>query len=275
MLEKHVSDKDEAAESVVSPITPVDSISPVGSTSPISPNNQASDADEGEDMKIDKDVEKTGQTGYGLNQVDQDQADNGKANNELGDGEQIDYEQPDNDSGRKHNDKLHEDGAETLVNNKNNEKEILNTKHSVQNSPSKNKGTQGDDDDSSDVSNEETQGINTTSTDKIGSLDMEPTTAEITENLSLKEDGDTSFEKAQGNGEFPEKFAAHSRNNSLGDSDFMNITEISNLSVDLTGDEEAIIDDILQNAGDGELLAAKDQKETSGTFWGNRICSIC
>ncbi|XP_028405720.1 protein IWS1 homolog [Dendronephthya gigantea] len=40
----------------------------------------------------------------------------------------------------------------------------------------------------------------------------------------------------------------------LEESDLLNITEISDLSVDLTGDEAAIVEDILQNSGDGDLL---------------------
>ena len=59
----------------------------------------------------------------------------------------------------------------------------------------------------------------------------------------------------------------------LEESDLLNITEISDFSVDLTGDEAAIVEDILQNSGDGDLLhggsveeklAIDDQEEISG-----------
>lgn len=62
------------------------------------------------------------------------------------------------------------------------------------------------------------------------------------------------------------------------DADILNITEISDLSVDLTGDEAAIVEDILQNDDDGELLSNSggkahvteekpaDQEEISGNY---------
>ena len=44
------------------------------------------------------------------------------------------------------------------------------------------------------------------------------------------------------------------KNDTLEENDLLNLTEISDLSMQLTGDEEAIVEDILQNAGNDILL---------------------
>ncbi|XP_046852838.1 protein IWS1 homolog isoform X2 [Xenia sp. Carnegie-2017] len=44
------------------------------------------------------------------------------------------------------------------------------------------------------------------------------------------------------------------KNDTLEENDLLNLTEISDFSMQLTGDEEAIVEDILQNAGDDILL---------------------
>ena len=145
---------------------------------------------------------------------------------------------------------------------KQSEKDTSEDKHAT-NLPREN--TQSDDENLNDLSKEETAEV----TDDVESANKEETNIEDrpegnskTSSLNISE-GSNSV-KAE------DDESKDAKNSSLEESDLLNITEISDLSVDLTGDEEAIVDDILQNVGAGELLpgeeksVAEDQEQVPG-----------
>ena len=154
---------------------------------------------------------------------------------------------------------------------KQSEKDTSEDKHAT-NSPREN--TQSDDENLNDLSKEETAEV----TDDVESANKEETNIEDrpetpegnskTSSLNISEGSKTVEAEADE--------SKDAKNSSLEESDLLNITEISDLSVDLTGDEEAIVDDILQNVGDGELLpgeeksVAEDQEQAPG----NVTCQI-
>ena len=151
------------------------------------------------------------------------------------------------------------------------EKDASEEKHAT-NSP-KEIRTPSDDENVSDLNIEETAEVNdeVESTNKQSTNDEEePGTLEgdnETSSLNISEDSNTVEAQDDGN-----KDVSSAKNSSLEESDLLNITEISDLSVDLTGDEAAIVDDILQNVGDGELLpgeekaVAEDQEPVTGKY---------
>lgn len=96
--------------------------------------------------------------------------------------------------------------------------------------------------------------------------------SEVQESVNKEQDHTKEKDPVDGSLHDNESFAKASA--SSGNVDDGDLLQISDLSVDLTGDEAAIVEDILQNAGDGELIPSgntaeakpllEDQKEMPG-----------
>ena len=239
--EHDLSDKEsEENDAVISPISPVAPISP------ISPNNIPSDNEEETKMEVDQDLGNTEQEDVAEQNDAAEQGDNDEQDDmqKKSTTEEINNVEQESDA---------EDGndIEQATENDN-----LEGKRSAEKSVEENL--------------DET--VNTADeVESTGKQETSPLHEEETSSPNVQAiEGPESPESQDKDNENKEVLSG--KNDSLEENDLMNITEISDLSVDLTGDEEAIVEDILQNVGDGELLPdeqseekpVEDQDEVSG-----------
>ena len=230
--QEHDLSDKEEIEEKDSVVSPISSVSPVAPISPISPTNEASDDEGGNEMEVDDELGNT------------EQKSDDKQDSKV---EKEDIVEEENDVEREDDIEL-----ENNVEKEENVEKEDGKEHLSANSPGEDL-TQSDNENVNEVNKKEIMEV----TKDVESPEGDYTKSEETEETSS---------------EVQAKDVLSVKNDSLEENDLLNITEISEISVDLTGDEEAIVDDILQNVGDGELLPDEGDKEkqnkekTSGKY---------